>query len=96
MDVIQPSLSAALVVVIFVLVDRVIVPLVKGKSNNGRHKDSGRDDDRNQQQLVNEITARRMDKLENQLSENRAAVGDVGTAIEVIKAIVERIEARLK
>lgn len=99
MEILQPSLSAALVVVIYILLDRVVVPLVKGKASNGNGRNkNGTVAHRNdqQQQLVNEITNRRMDKLESELGENRQAIADVGTAVAVIKAIVERIEARLK
>ena len=96
MEIVQPTLSAALVVIIYLLLERVVVPLVKGKATNGRNKNGTRVDDRNQQQqLVNEITARRMDKLENELGANRQSIAEVGTAVEVIKAIVERIEERL-
>lgn len=95
MEIFQPSLSAALVVVLYLTLDRVVVPLIKGRTNGRTKNENGAGNDRNQD-LVNQITERRMDRLEGELSENRAAIGDVGTAVEVIKAIVERIEARLK
>jgi len=94
MDIIQPTVAASLVIVLYVLIEKVIVPLAKGKANgNGRHRESI--DDKHQDYINRNVEARLNDHSKR-LGEHSDALAEIGTAVQVIKAIVLRIEEKTK
>ena len=96
MEVMQPTIAAALVVVIYVLIEKVIVPLLsKGKNNVSNDRNNRRSNGQHQE-YVNTTFEHRLNRIEKQLIEHRDTIGDVGGAVRVIKAIVERIEEKTK
>jgi len=92
MEVIQPTLAASLAVILYVVIEKIVVPLVKGKTN-GRNGKNGNGD--KHQEYINRTIENRLDGHSHQLNEHRNAIAEVGAAIKVVHAIVERIEKRL-
>jgi len=91
MELAQPPLAAGLGVVLFLLIDRVVVPLIKGKNEptrstggNGRH-----------QEYVNSNHEQRLDSHARQLNEHRATLNEIGTKTTVIYEILQRVEKQL-
>ena len=96
MEVMQPTIAASLVVVIYVLIEKVIVPLLsKGKNNVSNDRNNRRSNGQHQE-YVKTTFEHRLNRIEKQLIEHRDTIGDVGGAVRVIKAIVERIEEKTK
>ena len=93
-DVIQPTLAASLVVVLYIVIEKVVVPLItKGRNDgNGRHDKGG---DRHQDYVNNTVDARLNDHS-RRLGELNQSLVEIGTAVSVIKAIVQRIEEKTK
>lgn len=92
-DMIEPTLAASLVVVLYVMIDKVVVPLItKGKNDgNGRHDKGDR-----HQEYVNNTFDHRLNEHSRRLGELNQSLVEIGTAVSVIEAIVRRIEERTK
>ena len=95
MEIIQPTVEASLVVILYVLIERVVVPLLAKDNTSGRDSTDGNGNKRHQD-YVNRTVEHRLDRLDEQLAEHSATINDVGAKVSVIKAIVERIERRTK
>ena len=90
MEVLQPTLAASLVVVLYLMIDKIIVPLVKGKANgNGRNAT----DDKHQDYITRTVEYRLNDH-EKRLGSHTDALAEIGAAVQVIKAVVQRIEEK--
>ena len=72
--------------VVLALVVKVIYPLVKNRTNNG----DGR------QQFVNKEVERRLDRIESDLGEIRTIFNEMRRTVDVMQAILERVEKNMK
>lgn len=101
MEIVEGGVVASLIVVVYALVDKVIVPLMKAKKNVSLPDKPSLSSDA--QRIINDDHTRRLDDIDGELSrirdgfeDVRASVATIGTHGEVSKAILERIESRLE
>ena len=80
---------AGLVIVLYAIIDKVLVPLVRSRS-------SGNDNRSSRQEYVNKNTERRLAAIERDLHEVRDAWQTIGTQIAVLEEILKRIEGSIK
>ena len=94
MEVLQPTLAASLVVVLYLMIDKIIVPLVRGKANGNGRNNQATDD--KHQDYINRTVEYRLNDHEKRLGGHTDALAEIGAAVQVIKAVVQRIEERTK
>jgi len=87
MDVLENGIVAALVVVLWVVVDKVVAPLIRRK--NGTHQDDPR---WNHQEYINAQHRQQLERHADQIGDVGRAVGTLGAKIDVSIAILDRIE----
>ena len=92
-----------MVLVLYTLVDKVIVPLVKGKSGNGKHTDTAAIIHRLEQISAhqNELhtqwlgaTEKRIDRNEAELAEIRGGVSEISASVASAMATLEFLQMR--
>ena len=93
-DIIQPTVAASLVVVLYLVIEKVVVPLAKGRHDGDGRNRKG-DDDRHQE-YINNTVDHRLNEHSRRISDLNQSLTEIGTAVSVIEEIVRRIEERTK
>ena len=85
MESIESGLAAGLIVILYGLTDKVLIPLItKGRRNaNGRSS---------AQTVINDDHARRIGGIETELSGLRDTIAETRTAVALSEAALRRIE----
>jgi len=95
MDIVQPTLSATLVVLIYVLIDKVVVPLISRKDKNGKqlngYSATYHDGQRKLQEQINAQLLQRLEGIEEELRGFRVANSDIKTTLAVASDNLRRI-----
>mgnify|MGYP005814101145 FL=1 len=100
MELFENGLTAALVLILYTVVDKIIAPLIKGRSNGkhtpqpDRHDDCRRRIDRNENDIERNRSS--IDALREDIHDVRVQVGTISGKIGVANAILERIEHRIE
>ena len=84
-SVLEYGVVGVLIVIIYGLVDKVIIPIVRGKSANG-----------NGQDFINRQTERRINRIEGEIGEVRTTVAEITRTVDLSQAILTRVEESLK
>tara|TARA_B100000749_G_C18387675_1_gene448828 strand:+ start:379 stop:636 length:258 start_codon:yes stop_codon:yes gene_type:complete len=82
-SVLEYGVVGVLIVIIYGLVDKVIIPIVRGKSANG-------------QDFINRQTERRINRIEGEIGEVRTTVAEITRTVDLSQAILTRVEESLK
>ena len=86
-SVLEYGVVGVLIVIIYGLVDKVIVPIVRGKSS--KDKPNGQD-------FINRQTERRINRIEGEIGEVRTTVAEITRTVDLSQAILTRVEESLK
>ena len=84
-EILEHGLLGMCLLVIYGLVDKVIIPIVRGKSENG-----------NGQDFINRQTERRINRIEGEIGEVRTTVAEITRTVDLSQAILTRVEESLK
>ena len=88
-EILETGAVGAAMVVVYVLVTKVIYPLVKG-TGNGNGNGNGK------QQFVNQQLEHRINRNEKEISEIKTSLAEIRRTVDLSQAILERVEASLK
>ena len=88
-EILETGAVGAAMVVVYVLVTKVIYPLVKG-TGNGNGNGNGK------QQFVNQQLEHRINRNEKEIREIKTSLAEIRRTVDLSQAILERVEASLK
>lgn len=89
-NVLESGVTAGLVLVLYTLIDKILVPLIKGRLGNGARNRGGNGE--RVQQVINSTFERRIGELEESVSEIGKAIVETRTSLALAEQILERIE----
>lgn len=90
MEIFKDGLVPALVLVVYTLIDKLLVPLVRARLGG-----EGGELSPDAQRLINKSHAKRLDQIESDLRVIRDTLGQLNTHAEVSEQLLKRIEARI-
>ena len=99
MEILEQGVLPALVLIIYAMIDKVIVPLIKGRLNGkpaeyNRNYEWERRIDRNEKDIDRNRVS--LEGMRNDLHDVREQVSTISGKIGVAAAVLERIEHRLE
>ena len=97
MEILEQGVLPALVLIIYAMIDKVIVPLLKGRAN-GKPSDRNHEWERRIDRNENDIDRNRIsiEALRSDIHDVHVQVGTISGKIGVANAVLERIEQRLE